>query len=69
MDFRSERYNNSRPKRDFAEHSKSAIAQIVSTVFKEPVNQILEKIKNKSYFRWPSKMGRDPTKCNQSLHC
>ena len=36
--------------------------------FKEPVHLILERIKHESYFCWPSKMGRDPTKRNQSLY-
>ena len=38
-------------------------------VFREPVHQILDKIKNEPYFRWPNKMGGNPTKRNQSLHC
>jgi len=38
-------------------------------VFTEPVHQILEKIKNEPDFKWPNKMGEDPTKHNQSLHC
>ncbi|XP_050248918.1 uncharacterized protein LOC126696182 [Quercus robur] len=38
-------------------------------VFWEPVHQILDKIKDEPYFRWPNKMGGDPTKRNQSLHC
>ena len=33
------------------------------------MHQILDKIKDEPYFRWPNKMGRDPTKRNQSLHC
>jgi len=32
------------------------------------MHQILEKIKNESYFRWPNKMGGDPMKYSQSLH-
>ena len=44
-------------------------AQVVNTVFQEPVHQVLEKIKNESYFKWPNKMGGDPMKRNQSLHC
>ena len=67
--FRLERYNNNRPRRDFAGHTGSTTAQVVSTVFKEFVHQILEKIKNEPYFKWPNKMGGDPTKRNQSLHC
>ena len=53
IDFRSKRYNNSQPRRDFARHSGPTTTQIVSTVFKEPVHQILKKVKNESYFRWP----------------
>ena len=53
-DFRSERYNNNRLKRDFAGHTRHPSAQVVSTVFKEPVHQILKKIK----------MGGDPIRHN-----
>ena len=34
-------------------------------MFREPVHQGLEKIKNEPYF----KMGGDLMKCNQNLHC
>lgn len=37
--------------------------------FKEPIHKILERIKNKSYFRWPGKMDGDPSRRNQSLYC
>ena len=37
-------------------------------MFKELVYQILEKIKNEPYFKWPNKMGGDPSKRNQSLY-
>ena len=63
-DFKTERYNNSQPKRDFFRHSGFAIVQIVSTMFRELVHQILEKVKNEPYFWWPNKMGGDPTKCS-----
>ena len=68
-DFKSERYSNNQPKRDFARHTRPTTAQVVSTVFREPVHQILEKIKNEPYFKWLNKMGGYPTKRNQSLHC
>lgn len=29
-------------------------------VFKEPIYQVHEKIKNESYFKWPNKMGETP---------
>ena len=66
-DFRSDRYNNSLPRRDFAGLSGSATTQVVNTVFREPVHRILEKIKNEPYFQWPNKMGGDPIKCNQAF--
>ncbi|XP_075640173.1 uncharacterized protein LOC142611909 [Castanea sativa] len=44
-------------------------AKVVSTVFQELMHQILEKIKNEMYFQWPNKMGGDPLRRNQSLHC
>ena len=42
---------------------------MVSSEFKKPVHQILEKIKSEPYFKWPNKMGGDSTKRNQSLYC
>ena len=68
-DFRSDRYNNNRPRRDFTGQSRSIASQMVSMVFREPVHQVLEKIKNKPYFKWPNKIGGDPMSHNQSLHC
>ena len=35
--------------------------------FKEPVHKIINQIKNKPYFRWPNKMGGDPSWRNQNL--
>ena len=37
--------------------------------FKEPVHKIIGRIKNEPYFRWPNKMGGDPTHRNQNLYC
>ena len=68
-DFRSDRYNNNRHRRDFAGQSGPAAPQMVNTVFREPVHQVLEKIKNKLYFKWPNKMSGDPLRRNQNLHC
>ena len=61
-------YNHNRPRRDFSNQSSRASTQMVSSVFKELVYQILEKIKNEPYFKWPNKMGEDPSKRNQSLY-
>ena len=41
----------------------------VNVAFKEPVHKIIDRIKNKLYFRWPNKMGGDPFKRNQNLYC
>ena len=41
----------------------------VNVMFKEPVHKILDRIKHKPYFRWPNKMGGDPSRRNQSLYC
>nr|XP_023927682.1 uncharacterized protein LOC112039071 [Quercus suber] len=68
-DFRSDRYNNNKPRRDFVGHSGSANAQAVNTVFKEPIHQVLEKIKNESFFRWPSKMVGNLERRNHNLYC
>ena len=45
-DFRSDRCNNNRPRKDYVEQSGSN-NQVVGAVFREPVHQVLEKIKNK----------------------
>ena len=61
-DFRSDRYTNNRPKRDFAGQPETTSARNVGPVFRELVHQMLEKIKNEPYFRWPNKMARESTK-------
>ncbi|XP_075669828.1 uncharacterized protein LOC142639553 [Castanea sativa] len=68
-DFRSDRYNNNKPRRDFAGPSGPIIPQVVNTVFREPVHQVLKKIQNEPYFKWPNKMAGDPMRRNQNLHC
>ena len=63
-DFRSDRYNNNRPRKDFVKQPGSANTQVVNAMFREPVQQVLEKIKNKSFFKWPNKMVGDHMRCN-----
>ena len=54
-DFRSDRFNNNnRPRRDFAGQSRSADAQAVYAVFRDPIHQVLENIKNE-----PSALSRE----------
>ena len=55
-DLRSDQYTNSHPRKDFTGKSKTTKAWNVGAVFREPVHQVLEKIKNKPYFRWSNKM-------------
>ena len=50
-DFRSDRYNNNRSRRDYVEQSGSNNTQIVGAVFREPVHQVLEKVKNEPFFK------------------
>lgn len=68
-DFRSDRYNNNRPRRDYSEQPGSNNNKVVGAVFREPVHQVLEKIKNESFFKWPNKMIGNPEKRNQNLYC
>ncbi|XP_030936108.1 uncharacterized protein LOC115961235 [Quercus lobata] len=51
-DFRSDRFsNNNRPMRDYTEQPGSASAQAVHAVFQDPIYQVLEKIRNESFFK------------------
>ena len=68
-DFRSDRYNNNRSRKDYARQTGSINTQAVNTVFREPVRQVLEKIKNEPFFKWPNKMAGNPTKRNQNFYC
>ena len=42
-DFRSDRYSNNWPRRDYADQSGSNNTQVVGAIFQEPVHQVLEK--------------------------
>ena len=68
-DFKLDWYNNNRPQIDYAGQLGSTNTQMVNAVFRKPVHQVLEKIKNELFFKWPNKMGGDPMKRNQNLHC
>ena len=63
-EFRSDRYNNNRLRRDYTEQQASNNNQVVGAVFREPVHQILEKVKNEPFFKWPNKMLGNPKKRN-----
>ena len=68
-DFRSDHYNNNRPQKDFVRQSGSTDTQAVNAVFREPMQQVLEKIKNEPFFKWPNKMAGEPKRRNQNLYC
>ena len=67
-DLRFDRYNNNRPKRDYANQSGSNNTQVVGAVFREPVYQVLEKIKNEPFFKRPNQMMRNLEKRNRNLY-
>ena len=66
--FKLDRYNNNRPRRDYVDQSGSNSTQVVSAVFREPVHQVLEKIKNETFFKRPNKMMGNPEKRNHNLY-
>ena len=61
-DFRLDRYSNNRPRRDYVDQSRSNNIQVVGAVFREPVHQVLKKIKNEPFFKRPNKMVGNPEK-------
>ena len=42
---------------------------MVNAVFRKPIQQVLEKVKNEPFFKWPNKMAGDLVNRNQSLYC
>ena len=68
-DFKSNRSHNNQPRKDFVGQLGSTNTQAENAMFQEPVQQVLEKIKNESFFKWPNKMARDPMRRNQNLYC
>ena len=68
-EFRSDRYNNNLPRRDYTEQQVSNNNQLVGAVFREPVHQVLEKVKNEPFFKWPNKVMGNPEKSNRNLYC
>ena len=67
-DSRSDRAQNNRPRGDFAGQSGSANTQAVNVVFWEPMQKILENVRNEPFFKWPNKMVGDPMNRNQNLY-
>ena len=50
-DFKFDRFNNNRPRKDYDRQSGSTNTQVVNVVFRGPVHQVLKKIKNKPFFK------------------
>ena len=67
-DFRPDRYNNNWLRRYYVEQSRSNSTQVVGAVFQEPVHQVLEKVKNEPFFKWPNEMVGNPEKRNRNLY-
>ena len=63
-----DRIQNNRPLRDFAGQFGFANVQVVNVVFREPVQKVLEKVRNEPFFKWPNKMARDPVNRNQNRY-
>ena len=57
-----------RPRKDFRMQEPEAQIEGVNVAFKELVHKILDRIKNETFFRWPNKMGGDPSWRNQNLY-
>ena len=50
-DFRSDRVYNNQPRKEFFGQPGSTNTQAVNAVFREPVQQVLEKVKNEPFFK------------------
>ena len=50
-DSRSDRSQNNRPRRDFSRQSAPNHSQAVNVVFREPVQKILENVRNEPFFK------------------
>ena len=60
---------NNRSRRDYTVQQGSNNNQVVGAVFWESVHQVLEKVKNESFFKWPNKMMGNPEKQKWNLYC
>ena len=68
-DFSLDWFNTVRPWKDYVGSVGSTNAHVVNAVFREPVHQVLEKIKNEPFFKWLNKMVGNPARRNLSLYC
>ena len=58
-----------RPQKDLRMHEPEAQMGEVNMAFKEPIHKIIDRIKNEPFFKWPNKMGSNPSRRNQNLYC
>ena len=58
-----------RPRKDLRIQELEMQLGEVNMAFKEPVHKIVFRIKKELFFRWPNKMGGDPSRRNQNLYC
>ena len=58
-----------RPRKDLRMQEPEVQMGEVNVAFKEPMHKIVDRIKNEPFFRWPNKMGGDPSWRNQNLYC
>ena len=68
-DFKLDRFNTARPRKDYVRPAGSTNTQVVNAVFRELVHRVPEKIKNEPFFKWSNKMAKNPTTQNLSLYC
>ena len=58
-----------RPQRDLRIQELEMQLGEVNVAFKELVHMIVDRVKNKPFFRWPNKIEGDPSQRNQNLYC
>ena len=68
-DIRSDQFNTVRPQKDYVGPAGFTNAYVVNAVFREPVDRVLEKIKNELFFKWPNKMTENLARRNLNLYC
>ncbi|XP_050248859.1 uncharacterized protein LOC126696117 [Quercus robur] len=58
-----------RPRKDLRIQEPELQLGEVNVTFKAPIHRIVDRIKNEPYFKFPNKMGGDPSRRNQNLYC
>ena len=65
------RFSSPQPRKEYYNQASHNVVapSVVNSMFKEPIYQVLDKIKHEPYFKLRNKIGGDPTKRNQNLYC